>query len=100
MIQPGSKNWIDKYFSLVDEGIIDLESLNQPHYLSQSSFLHNVFFNSGIVFGFPSEFLFFKDESILAKWTTDEKTSFLLFECRSEERRVGKECRSRWSLDD
>lgn len=81
MIQPGSKNWIDKYFSLVDKGIIDLESLNQPHYLSQSSFLHNVFFNSGIVFGFPSEFLFFKDESILAKWTTDEKTSFLLFEC-------------------
>ena len=81
MIQPGSKNWIDKYFSLVEEGEIDLKSLDQPNYLSKASFLHNVLFNSGIVFGFPSEFLFFKDEEIFSKWTTDEKTSFLLFEC-------------------
>jgi len=81
MIQPGSKNWIDKYFSLIEEGVIDLETLSQPRYLSNASFLHNVFFNSGIVFGFPSEFLFFKNEEISTKWTTDEKTSFLLFEC-------------------
>lgn len=80
MMQPGAKNWIDKYFSLVDEGVIDFESNAQPANLSKTSFLHNVFFNSGIVFGFPSEFLFFKSE-ISHKWTTDEKTTFLLFEC-------------------
>src|SRR5690554_997344 len=81
MIQPGAKNWIDKYFSLIGEGLIDLKSLNQPRYLSKASFLHNTFFNSGIVFGFPSAFLFFKNEEVSSKWTTDEKTSFLLFEC-------------------
>jgi ribosomal protein L7/L12 len=81
MIQPGSKNWIDKYFSLIEEGFIDLKSLKQPRYLSKESFLHNIFFNSGIVFGFPSDFLFFKNDEVASKWTTDEKTSFLLFEC-------------------
>jgi|SRR5690554_98258 len=96
MIQPGAKNWIDKYFSLIEEGHIDLKSLNQPRYLSKESFLHNTFFNSGIVFGFPSDFLFFKDEAITSKWTSDEKTSFLLFEClllvyKSERSKFSKE---------
>ncbi|WP_107039446.1 LETM1-related biofilm-associated protein [Brumimicrobium mesophilum] len=80
MMQPGAKNWIDKYFSLIDEKVIDLESVVQPSYISKASFLRNVFFNSGIVFGFPSEFLFFKNEAS-SKWTSDEKTTFLLFEC-------------------
>lgn len=81
MIQPGSRNWIEKYFFMVEEGIIDFQSLEQPHYLSPTLFLHDVFFNSGIVFGFPSELLFFRDEKVTEKWTTDEKTVFLLFEC-------------------
>jgi hypothetical protein len=80
MMQPGSKNWIDKYFSLINDGVIDFESIARPDYVSKENFLHSVFFNSGIVFGFPSEFLFFKSD-ISKKWTTDEKTTFLLFEC-------------------
>ena len=94
-MQPGSKNWIDKYFSLVDEGQIDFGSIDQPSYISKETFLHNIFFNSGIVFGFPSEFLFFKN-NISSKWTSDEKTTFLLFECLllvyiSEKKTVNKE---------
>ena len=95
MMQPGAKNWIDKYFSLIDEGVIDFKSNAQPSYLSKESFLHSVFFNSGIVFGFPSEFLFFKND-LSSKWTTDEKTTFLLFECLllvylSEKEKVSKD---------
>ncbi|PWH85251.1 LETM1-related biofilm-associated protein [Brumimicrobium oceani] len=95
MMQPGAKNWIDKYFSLINEGVIDINSIAQPSYVSKENFLHNVFFNSGIVFGFPSEFLFFKGETS-KKWTSDEKTTFLLFECLllvylSEKKTVNKE---------
>lgn len=95
MMQPGAKNWIDKYFSLINEGVIDFKSVAQPSYLSKATFLHNIFFNSGIVFGFPSEFLFFKGD-VASKWTTDEKTTFLLFECLllvylSEKETVNKE---------
>lgn len=80
-MQPGAKNWIDKYFFLIDEGVIDLKSVSQPSDISKASFLHNVFFNSGIVFGFPSDFLFYSKNETTSKWTTDEKTTFLLFEC-------------------
>lgn len=80
MIQPGAKNWIDKYFSMIEEGTINLSRQGQPKSLSNAHFLHNVFFNSGIVFGFPCQFLFFKEETS-NKWTADEKTTFLLFEC-------------------
>lgn len=80
MIQPGAKNWIDKYFSLADEGVINFNDVCQPSNISKANFLHNTFFNSGISFGFPSEFIFYK-ENLHSKWTTDEKTMFLLFEC-------------------
>ncbi|PKR81977.1 hypothetical protein CW751_01165 [Brumimicrobium salinarum] len=95
MIQPGAKNWIDKYFSLIDEGLIDLNAMAQPATISKANFLHNTFFNAGISFGFPSSFIFYKD-NLHDKWTTDEKTMFLLFECLllvylSEKKTVNKE---------
>lgn len=81
MIQPGAKNWIEKYFSLVDEGVIDLISLSKPRDLTEEEFLHNVFFDTGITFGFPSDLLFYKEGNVAENWTLDEEIKFLLFEC-------------------
>lgn len=81
MIQPGAKNWIDKYLSLVDEGIIHLNSPSKPKDLTKEEFLHNVFFDTGIIFGFPSNLLFYKENSLERNWTLDEEIKFLLFEC-------------------
>ena len=83
MIQPGAKNWIEKYFSLVEEGAIDLKSAQRPSDVSEANYLHNMFFDSGITFGYPISFLFFEDEKeeVISHWTHDEKTVFLLFEC-------------------
>src|SRR5947209_18685486 len=49
-------------------------------------------------------FLLFLNPQCLAsisRWITASSSwkRFCLFVCRSEERRVGKECRSRWSQD-
>lgn len=81
MIQPGSKNWIDKYFYLIETKKVDLTVLTPPKSLTESEFLHNVFFDTGIIFGYPIDFLFYKKDEISLKWTTDEKTSLLLLEC-------------------
>ncbi|HEU0228052.1 MAG TPA: hypothetical protein VFQ86_09950, partial [Arachidicoccus soli] len=61
MIQPGAKNWISKYFSLVEDGTIKFEKFQQPNDLSKEEYLHNILFRSGIVFGYPIEPLFFDD---------------------------------------
>lgn len=80
MIQPGAKNWIEKYFSLVEEGEINLNRWIQSEEITQAEFLHNVFFDSGIIFGYPVGFLFFDDEEVSERWTMSEKTTLLLFE--------------------
>lgn len=78
MIQAGSKNWIDKYIHLVKEGEIDI-SIELPEDLSKASYLHTTLFGSGIVFGFPSQFLFCP-ESFRKGWTSDEQIKILLYE--------------------
>lgn len=81
MIQPGAKHWIEKYFSLIEEGTIDINSSHRPNDVSGASYLHNKFFDTGITFGHPVGFLFFENEAVISNWTHDEKTVFLLFEC-------------------
>jgi hypothetical protein len=78
MLQPGSKGWINKYFHLVEKEVICLD-INRPKGIGIEHFLHLTFGHSGIVFGYPSEFLF--AESIdKTRWTTEEKLKVLLFE--------------------
>lgn len=78
MLAPGSKNWIEKYFELIQSGEIEL-SFNLPEGVSKEEYLHTVLFQSGLVFGFASSFLFAKDLAS-ESWTTDEKLKLLLFE--------------------
>lgn len=79
MLQPGAKNWIEKYFSLVEAGEIDLNTLLKRPEITEDKFLHSVFFETGIIFGYPIDFVFCG--SIRSKnWTLDERISLLLFE--------------------
>lgn len=77
MISPGSKHWITKYFSLIDQGAISL-SINQIKEDKTRS-LHAEFFKTGIIFGFPGEMLF-SEHIDRSSWTMDEQVSVLLFE--------------------
>lgn len=79
MLQPGAKNWIFKYFSLIESGEVDLLPWAESTDLSKAEFLHSVFFDTGIIFGYPIDFLFCKNE-ISESWTNDEKLSLLLLE--------------------
>lgn len=78
MIQPGSKNWIEKYIQLVGEKEIDI-TINLPDNISKESYIHTTLFNTGVVFGFPSHFLFCP-EAYRHDWTSDEQLKVLLFE--------------------
>ena len=79
MLQPGAKDWIYKYFSLIESGEVDLLPWTESTDLSKAEFLHSVFFDTGIIFGYPIDFLFCKNE-ISESWTNDEKLSLLLLE--------------------
>lgn len=78
MLLPGSKGWINKYFSLIEEGEV---SLNYAHMngITAQHHLHLLSGKTGIVFGYASRFLFFNKEDS-SRWTDDEKLKFLLFE--------------------
>lgn len=78
MLAPGSKNWILKYFELIQSGEIKL-SFNVPEGITKEEYLHTTLFQSGLVFGFASSFLFTTPDSSNS-WTTDEKLKLLLFE--------------------
>jgi hypothetical protein len=66
------------YFELIQTGEINL-SFNVPPDISKAEYLHTTLFQSGLVFGYASSFLF---TSPLASesWTTDERLKLLLFE--------------------
>lgn len=78
MLLPGSKGWINKYFSLVEAGEIELTFKNVKS-LSSRHQLHLLSGKSGIVFGHATKFLFFSGEES-KKWTEEEKVKLLLFE--------------------
>lgn len=78
MITPGAKGWINKYFNLVDKGQISY-NLERPESMRKLNFMHRTFARSGIVYGFPLEFIFARDADS-TDWTFEEKLKFLLFE--------------------
>lgn len=78
MLAPGSKKWIKKYFELIDSGEVDI-SFDPPSEISKEEFLHTSLFQSGLVFGFASNFLFAKSIDSTS-WTVDERLKLLLFE--------------------
>lgn len=77
MLSPGSKGWILKYFALVEKGEIMPEVQLTP---KDQYFKHLVFSRSGIIFGYPSEFIF-SNTIERGRWTFDEQLTYLLFEC-------------------
>lgn len=79
MLLPGSKGWVRKYFEMVSRKEIALEI---PLFPSDKQHLkHLIFSQTGIVFGYPSGFIFAKKFENNPKWTLDEQLTFLLFEC-------------------
>lgn len=78
MLLPGSKGWINKYFSLVEEKLIDIK-YQKPSGIRVQRHLHLLSGRTGIIFGHSSRFLFFNAPES-SKWTEDEKLKLLLFE--------------------
>ncbi len=78
MLVPGSKGWINKYFSLVEEGLIDI-TYRKPSGFSTQRHLHLLSGKTGLVFGSSTRFIFL-NYSESSKWTDDEKLKILLFE--------------------
>lgn len=78
MLQPGSKNWIDKYLDLCDKGKIDLSNISSD--TESNSFLHARLFQTGLAFGYPSKFIYLKDPIKVDNWTVSERLVVLLFE--------------------
>ena len=77
MMSPGSKNWITKYFSLINQGEISLSfQLSEEENTKK---LHAEFFKTGIIFGYPGEMLF-SGHIDRSAWTMDEQIAVLLFE--------------------
>ncbi len=79
MINPGAKGWINKYFHLVEKGIIKLD-LPERILPEKRQFMHYNFAKTGIVYGYPLEFIFYKNVDA-NHWTMDEKMRLLLLEC-------------------
>ncbi len=80
MLSPGAKGWINKYFDLVEKGVISL-SIERPEELRKLHFMHLVLGESGITFGYPIDLIFAK-ELDTNEWTTAEKLKLLLFEAQ------------------
>ena len=74
---PGSKNWLPKYFDLVDKGIITLSTdLNSDHEISPLRLLMN---KTGLLFGSCTRFIYAKNIDS-SRFTKDEQLKLLLFE--------------------
>lgn len=78
MLLPGSKGWINKYFSLIESGEVSL-AYTKFKSISSRHQLHILSGKSGIVFGHSNRFIFF-DKADSKKWTEEEKVKFLQFE--------------------
>lgn len=78
MLQPGSKGWINKYFNLLDKGLINIE-LDLPKGIHDEQYIHLLLSQTGLNFGFASEMLFTKSLET-KKWTYEESLKLLLFE--------------------
>ena len=74
---PGSKNWIQKYFQLLENKVFSLESISKNHQKEES--FQSLASKTGLIYGVPTSFIYFSNIST-DKYTTEEKLKLLLFE--------------------
>jgi hypothetical protein len=74
---PGSKNWIQKYFQLLENKVFSLESISE-NYQKEDSF-QSLASKTGLIYGIPSSFIYFTNVSS-DTFTNEEKLKLLLFE--------------------
>jgi len=74
---PGSKNWIQKYFQLLENKVFSLESISENHQKEES--FQSLASKTGLIYGIPSSFIYFTNVSS-DTFTNEEKLKLLLFE--------------------
>ena len=74
---PGSKNWIQKYFQLLENKVFSIESISENHQKEES--FQSLASKTGLIYGVPTSFIYFSNIST-DKYTTEEKLKLLLFE--------------------
>ena len=74
---PGSKNWIQKYFQLVENNVFSIESISENH--QKESAFNSLASKTGLIYGIPSSFIYFTNVSS-DTYTNEEKLKLLLFE--------------------
>lgn len=78
MLHPGSKGWIKKYFSLVENYQDTLDKFPGT-ILCPEELIYGYLQPTGLLYGFPTSLLFLEDE-YLTKWTSEETFKVLLLE--------------------
>ena len=58
---PGSKNWILKYFQLVENNVFSIESISENH--QKESAFNSLASKTGLIYGIPSSFIYFTNVS-------------------------------------
>ena len=74
---PGSKNWIQKYFQLVENKVFSIESVSENH--QKEDDFHSLASKTGLIYGIPSSFIYITNVSF-ETYTNEEKLKLLLFE--------------------
>ncbi|MGB0933940.1 MAG: LETM1-related biofilm-associated protein [Lishizhenia sp.] len=78
MLSPGSKGWIRKYFQLIEDGIITIDSII-PEGMDEKRFIHLEMSKSGLLFGYPHDRIF-SNHIESDSWTNEENLKVVLFE--------------------
>ena len=76
-LSPGSKNWIPKFFQLLEKGVISLDQELIQN--TETDLTHFVSHRTGLVYG-NALHLLFSNQLDSSKYTNDEKLKLLLFE--------------------
>ena len=74
---PGSKNWIQKYFQLVENKVFSIDSISDQ-YQKEDTF-YSLASKTGLIYGIPTRFIYF-DAIATDSYTNDEKLKLLFFE--------------------
>ncbi|MFM7005885.1 MAG: LETM1 domain-containing protein [Flavobacteriales bacterium] len=74
---PGSKNWIAKFFDLLDKGIFDLD--DELIHQKEENLTHFISHQTGLIYGTAKSFIFSNAQE-KQKFNTDEQLQLLLFE--------------------
>ena len=78
MFSPGMKNWIKKFFSLVEKGELSFEEVKLPKSETFEEHFREIAEHTGILYGVPNQLIFTQD--YVGSATRNEKLQVLLFE--------------------